>query len=261
MQPAPITTARPEGALFDRANRGDRDAFDQLVRYFMPMAKRIARSTNTRLVESEDLEQVSCLALVLAVRRFDPGRGLAFSTFAVPTIRGEIKRHLRDRGWSVRVPRILQETGLKVQKATAHYYALHGRAPTAKELAALVGEPLELVLEAIEANDALGSVSLDAGSSDGDDEAGPLIDRLGADDPGFAATIEMASLSASVRKLPPRDRLVLHLRFVEDKTQSDIAAAIGTSQMHVSRILRAALQRLRELEGAPRQEVRIGGDG
>ncbi|HEX6116847.1 MAG TPA: SigB/SigF/SigG family RNA polymerase sigma factor [Solirubrobacterales bacterium] len=247
---APAGPTAPDPELFARAQAGDLSARDQLVRFFMPMAKRIARASQTRMVESEDLEQVANLALVLAIDRFDATRGLAFSTFAVPTITGEIKRHLRDRAWSVRVPRRLQENGLRVHKAASGFFSAEGRAPTTGKLAELTGLPVEDVLEAIEAGEALAARSLDSSGSDTGEDPMPLLERIGEEDPAFARADEVASLAPSLKRLPPRDRLILFLRFAEDMTQSEIAARIGVSQMQVSRLLRSAITRLRELNGA-----------
>lgn len=220
---APTIRRAADAELFKRAQTGDAAALEELVRFFMPMAKRIARATRSQLVESEDLEQVAYLALVLAIKRFDPSRGLAFGTFALPTISGEIKRHLRDRGWSVRVPRSLQEDALRIRKATAELIAARGRAPTARELAARTEVPIERVLEAIEAGSALSASSLDATDRDPSGESTPVLERLGEDDSRFAIAEELASISPSLRELPQRDRLILYLRFAEDRTQSEIA--------------------------------------
>jgi RNA polymerase sigma-B factor len=225
-------------------------ARDELVRFFMPLAKRIARSSQTKLVESEDLEQVASLALVLAIDRFDHTRGLAFSTFAVPTISGEIKRHLRDRSWSVRVPRGLQESSQRVYTAASKFFAANGRSATPNELAEQTGLMVEEVLEAMEAADARSSVSLDSSGFDSEGDPAPMLDRLGGVDPAFARTEEIVSIAPSLGELPPRDRLILFLRFAEDMTQSEIAAEIGVSQMHVSRLLRSALETLRDLNTA-----------
>jgi RNA polymerase sigma-B factor len=244
----------PDPKLFARAQNGDAAARDQLVRFFMPLAKRIARASETRLVESEDLEQVASLALVLAIDRFDPTRGLAFATYAVPTISGEIKRHLRDRTWSVRVPRSLQENGLRVHKSASQFFAAEGRAATANELAELTDLSVEDVLEAIEAGEALASLSLDSASPDSEGDPAPMLERLGDEDPALARADDLASIAPSLRALPPRDRLVLYLRFAEDMTQSEIAAEIGVSQMHVSRLLRSTLTRLRRLNDPDAEE-------
>ena len=257
--PDGLAPADPE--LFTRSQAGDMAARDQLVRFFMPLAKRVARAADSRLVEYEDLEQVASLALVLAIDRFDPARGLAFSTFAVPTISGEIKRHFRDRAWSVRVPRSLQENALRVGRIASEHFSAEGRPATPARLAELSGLSVEEVLEALEANDAVGALSLDAGGSDPDAHTAPMLERLGDADPGYARTDELTSLGPSLRSLPDRERLVLFRRFAEDKTQSEIAAEIGVSQMQVSRILRSTLARLREqnLGDADAKQAIVGG--
>jgi RNA polymerase sigma-B factor len=244
--------------LFTRSQAGDMAAREQLVRHFMPLAKRVARASDSRLVEYEDLEQVASLALVLAIDRFDPARGLAFSTFAVPTISGEIKRYFRDRSWSVRVPRSLQENALRVGKVASEHFSAEGHPATPRRLAELSGLSIEEVLEALEANGAVAAISLDAGGSDSDGDIAPMLERLGATDPGYGQADELASIGPSLRALPDRERLVLFLRFVKDMTQSEIAAEIGVSQMHVSRILRSTLARLRAQNG---DEAELAGAG
>ena len=188
----------------------------------------------------DDLVQVASVGLVKAIDRFDPERGTAFSTFAVPTILGELKRHFRDRGWSVHVPRDVQERILKVERALAELPASSGRAPTVSDIAERLGLSDEEVLEAMHASQGHHAVSLGLLVTVGDaDEPAPLGDRIGADDLGFDTVEYGAAIEPTLRAISERDRMVLHLRFVEDLTQSEIAEQVGVSQMHVSRILRA----------------------
>ena len=196
---------------------------EELVERFMPLARRLAARYAGGAEPFDDLVQVASVGLVKSIDRFDPVRGTAFSTFAVPTILGELKRHFRDRGWSVHVPRDVQERILKVERAMSELPAKLGHSPTVQEIAERIEATDEEVLEAMHAAQGHHAVSLDATSTLGDgDEPGPL------------------------QEISERDRKVLHLRFVEDLTQSEIAEQVGVSQMHVSRILRATVEKLRQ---------------
>jgi RNA polymerase sigma-B factor len=228
---------------------------EELVQRFMPLARRLAARYAGGAEPYDDLVQVASVGLVKAIDRFDPERGTAFSTFAVPTILGELKRHFRDRGWSVHVPRDVQERILKVERALAELPARLGRAPTISDIAERLEVTPEEVLEAMHASQGHHAVSLDASSSHGDsEEPAPLGERIGAEDLGFDTVEYGAAIEPTLREISERDRKVLHLRFVEDMTQSEIADRVGVSQMHVSRILRATLDKLREA-------VREDGDG
>jgi RNA polymerase sigma-B factor len=191
----------------------------------------------------DDLLQVASLGLIKAVDRFDPERGTAFSTFAVPCILGELKRHFRDTGWAAHVPRALQERALKVQAATERLATRLARSPTAAEVATATGESLEDVLEAIEAATAHDSVSLDAPLSRTADDA-TYADSVGELDHAFELIEYRSVVNGTIRALPERERQLLALRFGEDMTQSEIAERIGISQMHVSRLIRRTLNRL-----------------
>ena len=219
---------------------------EELVERFMPLARRLASRYAGGAEPYDDLIQVASVGLVKAIDRFDPERGTAFSTFAVPTILGELKRHFRDRGWSVHVPRDVQERILKVERALAELPARLGRAPTVSDIAERLEVTHEEVLEAMHASQGHHAVSLDAASSlaDGEDPA-PLGERIGVTDLGFDTVEYGAAIQPALAEISERDRKVLHLRFVEDMTQSEIAERVGVSQMHVSRILRATLERLR----------------
>jgi RNA polymerase sigma-B factor len=184
---------------------------------------------------------------VKSIDRFDPVRGTAFSTFAVPTILGELKRHFRDRGWSVHVPRDVQERILKVERAMSELPAKLGHSPTVQEIAERIEATDEEVLEAMHAAQGHHAVSLDATSTLGDgDEPGPLRDRIGEEDLAFETVEYGEAIGPVLQEISERDRKVLHLRFVEDLTQSEIAEQVGVSQMHVSRILRATVEKLRQ---------------
>jgi RNA polymerase sigma-B factor len=191
--------------------------------------------------------QVASLGLVKAVDRFDTERGTAFSSFAVPTILGELKRYFRDLGWSVHVPRGAQELALKVEEAQQQLTTKTGRPPSVQDLALYLEMSIEDVLEALETASAHHSTSLDAPREDGEEESGSLADAFGQEDDRYEMIDASVTIAAAARQLSARERRVLVLRFVEDLTQTQIAEQIGVSQMQVSRILRRALSRLREL--------------
>jgi RNA polymerase sigma-B factor len=228
------------------ARTRDPKILDELVETFMPLARRLAARYRGDWEPVEDLEQVASLGLVKALDRFDPSRGVAFSSYAVPTILGELKRHFRDRGWSVRFPRDLQERIGRVDRGIAELSARLGRAPSVNEVAAKLEIDPEEVLEAMEAGQARHAISLDVQSQTEDGEGDPLKERLGRSDPSFDTVEYGAAIEEALDSLAKRDRVVLHLRFVEDMTQTQIAQRVGISQMHVSRVLRATLRRLRE---------------
>jgi RNA polymerase sigma-B factor len=220
---------------------------EELVDRFMPLARRLASRYSGGAEPFDDLIQVASVGLVKAIDRFDPERGTAFSTFAVPTILGELKRHFRDRGWSIHVPREVQERILKVERALSDLPARIGRAPTIDDIAEKLGVTPEDVLEAMHASQGHHAVSLDASPPTGDgEEPAPLGERLGSQDLGFETVEYGAAIEPALAEISERDRQILHYRFVEDLTQSEIAERVGVSQMHVSRILRSTLDRLRE---------------
>jgi RNA polymerase sigma-B factor len=219
---------------------------EELAERFMPLARRLAARYAGGAEPFDDLVQVASMGLVKAIDRFDPERGTAFSTFAVPTILGELKRHFRDRGWSVHVPRDVQERILKVEKATAELPARLGRAPTVQDIAERLDVTEEQVLEAMHASQGHHAISLDASSTFADgEEPAPLGERIGEEDLSFDTVEYGAAIEPVLESISERDRKVLHLRFVEDLTQSEIAERVGVSQMHVSRILRSILDQLR----------------
>ena len=242
------TASTSDRALFRAyAMTGDFAAREELVRRFMPLAAQLARRYSNSREPLDDLLQVASLGLIKAIDRYELGRGAAFSSFAVPTILGELKRHFRDVGWAVHVPRALQELTLRVRSEVDELSRRHGRSPTPAEIAASLGEPVEAVVEALESATAHHAVSLDAPlrAGDSDDRDAAWHERLGAEEDGYDRAEWRGSLERGIRALPERDRMILALRFDEELTQSEIAERIGVSQMHVSRLLRRALDRLR----------------
>lgn len=236
----------------------DARARELLAERYLPLARRLARRYQRAEEPLEDLVQVASLGLLKAIDRFDASRDVAFSSFAVPTVLGELKRHFRDRTWSVRVPRDLQELALRVDRTASELSLASGHAPTVGELATAVGVSEEQVLDALGAASAYRAGSLDAPrSAQGGEDAGePLVgDALGIEESGFERAEERAALAPLLARISPRERLVLTLRFGEDLTQAEIGERIGVSQMQVSRLIRAALARLREgLEERPSEQ-------
>ncbi|HUQ63180.1 MAG TPA: RNA polymerase sigma factor SigF [Acidimicrobiales bacterium] len=216
---------------------------DELVAAHIGLAEYLARRFTNRGEPLDDLTQVASLGLLKAVDRFDPDRGLEFSTYATPTIVGELKRHFRDKGWAVRVPRRVQELHLRLASVVNNLSQEHGRSPTIAEIAHAASASEEEVLEAIEAGHAYRFTSLDAPASADDESA--LSAQLGEEDPAMADSEHRVTLSPLIAKFPARERLILHLRFFEGLTQSEIAARLGISQMHVSRLLARSLAQLR----------------
>jgi RNA polymerase sigma-B factor len=225
----------------------DQAARDELVNRFLPLARKLARRYTGAHEPFEDLLQVASYGLLKALDRFDLDRGNAFSSFAVPTIVGELKRYFRDLGWSAHVPRGAQELALKVQHAQEKLTTKTGRSPSVAELAQYLELSIEDVLEGLEAAAAHHSASLDVPHDDGDDQSGALIDAIGQQDAGFQLVEDRTTVATAMLTLPKRERQVLQLRFFEDRTQSEIASRIGVSQMQISRILRRAITTLNEL--------------
>ena len=235
----------------DRRRDHDRLSRDELTERYLPLARHLARRYKGGNAELDDLYQVASFALVKAVDRFDPDRGIAFSSFAVPTILGELKRHFRDKGWSVRVPRDLQEMAVKVDRVADDMSRELGRAPTPAEIAERTGTTQEQVLEAREASAAYRAVSLDRPRSEDEEDGDSYADAVGAEDPGFGLAEDSATVERLMRVLSEREREVLRLRFEEDLTQSEIGQRVGVSQMHVSRLIRQSISRLREEADQP----------
>lgn len=240
------TEPRPgtEERLLRRYRNGDMAARDELVEALQPFAQRLASRYRHTAESQEDLEQVAYVGLLKAIDRHDPSLG-PFMRYAVPTILGELKRHFRDRGWGVHVSRSLQERSLHVGNAVDELTVELARSPTPAEIGARLGLSVEDVLEALSAATAYSPTSLDGPRTSPDGEQdGTLGDTLGAEDERYELVELGASLEPALRALPERERTILHLRFTEDMTQSEIAERIGISQMHVSRLLRRALDRL-----------------
>jgi RNA polymerase sigma-B factor len=244
---APTSTDRAEERwLFARYQRhGDRAAQEALVNRFLPLARQLARRYANGIEPLDDLVQVASLGLLKAIDRFDPTRSTAFSSFAVPTILGELKRHFRDKGWWVRVPRDLQELAIRVDRVSVDLEGELGRPPTPDEVARHIGVGVEQVLDARAAAAGHRAISLDRPRDDADTGEN-LVDVIGADDPGYLLADATVTVERLMTVLSERDREVLRLRFAEDLTQSEIGARVGLSQMHVSRLIRHAVAQLRE---------------
>jgi RNA polymerase sigma-B factor len=249
-----------DGELLRRYARArDDDALlGQLVVRWMPLARQLARRYARTSEPFEDLLQVASIGLVKALKGYDPGRGKAFSSYAVPTIMGELKRHFRDRTWSVRMPRSLQELAMRVEDARDRLYAELGRGPSVAELARACETSEEEVLEALQAGDAYHATSLDARRDDDGDDGHTLGDTLGEADDGYRLAEHRALLRSVMSALSERDREILRLRFEEDLTQHEIARMVGVSQMQISRLLRRSLSTLRlAAERRPEREPAI----
>ena len=214
---------------------------DELVAAHLGLAHQLARRFANRGEPYDDLVQVASMAIVKSVDRFDPGRGVEFSTFATRTTVGELKRHFRDRGWAIRAPRRIQELYLELGQVVGTLSQELGRSPTVAELAEATGAGEEAVLEAMEAGQGYRNASIDV--PDRQDET--LASRLSSEDTTYSAVDDRALLAPALEKLAPRERTILRLRFFEGLTQSEIASRVGVSQMHVSRLLAASLERLR----------------
>jgi RNA polymerase sigma-B factor len=234
--------------LFER-HRKRRDPVERevLVERFVPLAHRLARRYQRGSEPFDDLFQVACLGLVKAIDRFDVGRGVAFSSYAVPTIVGELKRYFRDRTWSVRPPRELQELALRVDKQTDRLSTELRRQPTVSELAGAVRATHEQVLQALEASSAYRAASLESPRRVADAAGDTIADTVATAEEGYQLVEDRAALAYLLGRLTPREREVLRLRFEEDLTPAEIGERIGVSQMQVSRIIRQAISRLRGL--------------
>jgi RNA polymerase sigma-B factor len=249
MRPGCIGATETE--LFTRARSGETAAREQLVCRFLPMARSLASRYRRGGESLDDLVQVASVALVKALARFDHERGVAFPSYAVPTIVGELKRHLRDTRWAAYVPQRMRERVLEVDRAAESLRRALGRSPTVQELAREVGIDAAEVADALRAATAYDAVSLDSPAYGDRAEPGPsLADCLGVEEERYEVVDYAVTLETVLRVLPPRQRAILRLRFHEDMTQAEIAERLGMSQMHVSRLLRQALDRLREVAPA-----------
>jgi RNA polymerase sigma-B factor len=234
-----------ESRLLERYHdEGDLKAREELVERFLPLARDLALRYSYTDEPFEDLLQVASLGLIKAIDRFEPGRGTKFTSYAAPTILGELKRHFRDKGWSLHVPRDLQERTLAVSRATEELSKELGRSPKAREVAERLGCSVEQVLEAQEAAASYEAASLDAPTARDDDESAALVDLLGDVDISYELVEDRHAIATTWMDLPDVERQVLVLRFMHDLTQREIGERIGYSQMHVSRLLRRALSRL-----------------
>ena len=241
------TSARDarERQLFARVRAdGDPAARAQLAELFLPLARSLALRYSHSGEPLDDLMQAANLGLVKAIDRFDTSRGIAFTSYAVPTILGELKRYFRDTTWAVHVPRDLQERAALVDRSADRLFSQTGRAASVSQLSETTGLSVEEVLEARDASMSYKATSLEAPSGSDGEEDYTLADRLGSSDTELVRAEHAVTLQQLEHVLSERDREVLRLRFQEDLTQSEIAARIGVSQMHVSRIIRAALERL-----------------
>jgi RNA polymerase sigma-B factor len=252
------TSGRPDGArernalLFaqfhDRSiSQGSRlAARDGLVALHLPLVEHCARRFRNRGEPFEDLVQVGTIGLIKSIDRFELDRGLEFSTYATPTIIGEIKRYFRDKGWAIRVPRRLQELRMQIGTAAAELTQTLGRSPTPRELAEVIGCSVEQIVEGIESSNAYSTLSLDAAADDGGEDGGvSMLEMIGLDDDELEQIEIRESIKPLLEALPSREKRILLLRFFKNKTQSEIAAEIGVSQMHVSRLLSRTLDQLR----------------
>lgn len=233
--------------LFRRYKQdGDGEARDQLIVSHLNLVRFLASKFKNRGESLEDLVQVGTIGLIKAIDRFDPDRGLEFTTYATPTIMGEIKRHFRDKGWSVRVPRRLQELSAKVNQASDELTNQLQRSPSVAEIADRLGTTVDEVLEAMESSSAYSSVPLEGGGSSDDDESPSVIDHYVTEDADLAASDDRIVLEDAIADFSPREQDVIRMRFADGLTQVEIAERMGISQVQVSRLLRRTLRRLQD---------------
>lgn len=232
--------------LFRAARAGDADAREELIMAYDGLARYLARKFKNRGESDEDLEQVAYLGLIKAIDRFEPERGLEFSTYATPTIMGELRRHFRDKGWSVRVPRRLQELSQKVNRATDDLAVELGHMPSVSEIADHLGVSVDEVLEAMESSSAYSAVSFDTGASIDDEDAPTLMDHMGDEDKDLTGSDDRLVLEETIAEFSPREQQIVRMRFIEGLTQVEIAQQLGISQVQVSRLLRKTLRRLQD---------------
>ena len=225
---------------------GDLQAREQLIEQYMSLVRSLARRYSYRGEQLEDLVQIGAIGLIKAIDRFDLDRGVELTTYATPNIIGEIKRHFRDKGWAVRVPRGLQELNVKLSRLVEDLTVELSRSPTIPELAKAAGVEEEEVLEALESGRAYTSLSLSAGGGGGDDDDFDPLESLGTEEHQYEVSEDRALLAPGFKVLDDRERLILRLRFFDGLTQSQIAQQVGISQMHVSRLIRRSLEKIRE---------------
>ena len=254
--PNELRTAQTEELLARYRERPDAVVLEELVKRFEPLARSVARRYQARGEPIEDLGQVAMVGLLKAIERFDPAKGYAFSSYAMPTMLGELKRYFRDSAWAVHVPRGVKERAVELARTTDELSARLGRSPSLTELAQALGASEEQTLEAIEAYHGRHAAPLDAGSDDDDSPLLSPAQTLGAEDERLEQAEYLSMIAAGVETLSDTDRLILFLRFGRDMTQSEIAARVGTSQMQVSRLLRAAIEKIRRASGETAPEPR-----
>jgi RNA polymerase sigma-B factor len=225
---------------------GDLQAREQLIEQYMSLVRSLARRYSYRGEQLEDLVQIGAIGLIKAIDRFDLERGVELTTYATPNIIGEIKRHFRDKGWSVRVPRGLQELNVQLSRLVEQLTVQLARSPTIPELAKAAGVEEEEVLEALESGRAYTSLSLSIGGGGGDDDDLDPLESLGTEEHQYEVSEDRAVLAPGFKVLDERERTILQLRFFEGLTQSQIAQQVGISQMHVSRLIRRSLEKIRE---------------
>ncbi len=231
--------------LFRRYREGDEDARQQLIVNHLNLVRFLASKFKNRGEPLEDLVQVGTIGLIKAIDRFDPDRGLEFTTYATPTIMGEIKRHFRDKGWSVRVPRRLQELSQKAGQATEDLTRELQRSPSVEEIADRIGVSVDELLEAMESSSAYSAVPLEGGGSD-DEEAPAVIDHYASVDRDLEASDDRIVLEEAIADFAPREKDIIRMRFIDGLTQVEIAERLGISQVQVSRLLRRTLKRIQE---------------
>ncbi len=225
---------------------GDLQAREQLIEQYMSLVRSLARRYSYRGEQLEDLVQIGAIGLIKAIDRFDLDRGVELTTYATPNIIGEIKRHFRDKGWAVRVPRGLQELNVQLSRLVEQLTVQLGRSPTIPELAKAAGVEEEQVLEALESGRAYTSLSLSVGGGGGDDDDLDPLESLGTEEHQYEVSEDRAMLAPGFKALDERERKILQLRFFDGLTQSQIAQQVGISQMHVSRLIRRSLEKIRE---------------
>ena len=236
---------------------GNLAAREQLIERYLSLVRSLARRYAYRGEQLDDLVQIGSIGLIKAIDRFDVDRGVELTTYATPNIIGEIKRHFRDKGWSVRVPRGLQELNVQLSRLIEQLTVQLQRSPTISELAEAAQVDEEAVLEALESSRAYSSLSLSTGGSQEDGEELDPLESIGTEEPQYEISEDWAVLAPGLKALDDREKAILHLRFFEGLTQSQIAQQIGISQMHVSRLIRRALQKIRDEVEA--QETGLGG--
>jgi RNA polymerase sigma-B factor len=253
----PVHEEKADRELLRRYHgRGDLEARERLIEQYLPLVRSLARRYSYRGEQLEDLVQVGCIGLIKAIDRFDIDRGVELTTYATPNIIGEIKRHFRDKGWSVRVPRGLQELNVRLSHLVEELTVQLERSPTIAELAKAASVEEEEVLEALESGQAYATLSLSSPGGGGGEDGSDLdpLESLGEIEHEYEVSEDRAVLAPGLRALDDRERRILHLRFFEGLTQSQIAQQVGISQMHVSRLIRRALEKIRD-EIAAEQSV------